>query len=76
VATTVATAVTGRYLDRHHSHSLSAVAALTHGFQIGFYVLACLALLGAVLAAALIELPSPIPPPEPADLEPAPLEAA
>jgi MFS family permease len=76
VATTVATAVTGRYLDRHHSPSLSAVAALTHGFQIGFYVLACLALLGAVLAAALIEGPSPIPPPEPADLEPAPLEAA
>jgi EmrB/QacA subfamily drug resistance transporter len=53
VATTVATTFTGRFITAHPT--ASAGAALTHGFQIAFYVLAALAVLGAVLAALLIE---------------------
>ncbi|HET6876408.1 MAG TPA: DHA2 family efflux MFS transporter permease subunit [Jatrophihabitans sp.] len=55
VATTVATTFTGRFLESHPAASPVGGAALTHGFQMAFYVLAALAVLGAVLAAALIE---------------------
>ena len=55
VATTVATTFTNRFVDAHPGSTAADGAALTHGFQIAFYVLAALALLGALLAAAMIE---------------------
>jgi EmrB/QacA subfamily drug resistance transporter len=55
VATTVATTFTTRYLNDHPGSPALGGAALTHGFQIAFYVLAALAILGATLAALLLE---------------------
>ena len=53
--TTIATTATTSYL---HSHvalgALAPLAALTHGFRVGFLVLAGVALVAAVLAAVLI----------------------
>ena len=54
-ATTVAITFTGRYVDSHAGISALSGPALTHGFQIAFYVLATTAAVGAVLAALLIE---------------------
>ncbi len=54
-ATTVAITFTDRYVDSHAGISALSGAALTHGFQIAFYVLAATAAAGAVLAALLIE---------------------
>jgi EmrB/QacA subfamily drug resistance transporter len=70
VATTVATTFTSHYVDAHAGASPLGGAALTHGFQIGFYVLAGLALLGAILAAVLVES-TPAEPVEIDDAEPA-----
>jgi EmrB/QacA subfamily drug resistance transporter len=55
VATTVATTFTSRYVDAHAGTDALSGAALTHGFQAAFYVLAALAAFGAVLAAVLLE---------------------
>ena len=55
VATTVATTFTARFVDAHAGTSAFSGPALTHGFQIAFYVLAALAALGAVLSAAMLE---------------------
>jgi EmrB/QacA subfamily drug resistance transporter len=55
LATTIATTFTTRYVDAHAGTNTFSGAALTHGFQIAFYVLAALAALGAVLAAVMIE---------------------
>jgi EmrB/QacA subfamily drug resistance transporter len=55
VATTIATTYTNRFVSAHPGSSASGGPALTHGFQIAFYVLAALALLGALLAAVLVE---------------------
>jgi EmrB/QacA subfamily drug resistance transporter len=55
LATTIATTFTTRYVDAHAGTTAFSGAALTHGFQIAFYVLAALAALGAVLAALMIE---------------------
>src|SRR4051794_2532107 len=55
LATTVATTFTSRYVDVHAGASESGAAALTHGFQIAFYVLAALGAIGAVLSAVLLE---------------------
>ena len=55
IATTVATTFTSRYVDAHAGTTAFSGAALTHGFQIAFYVLAALAGLGAVLAALMLE---------------------
>ena len=76
VATTVATTYSAHYLA-HHSGAGVAAAALTHGFQITFYVLAGLAVFGAVLASVLVEA-RPSAPAEAAagDLTPAFEEAA
>jgi MFS family permease len=52
-ATTIAATYTGRYLDSHPA--AASGAALTHGFQITFYVLAAVALLGAVISAVVVE---------------------
>jgi EmrB/QacA subfamily drug resistance transporter len=55
VATTVATTFTNHFVTAHPGSSALGGPALTHGFQIAFYVLAALALLGAALAALLVE---------------------
>ena len=57
--TTVATTYTSRFITAHPGASALGGAALTHGFQIAFYVLAALALLGASLAALLVESKAP-----------------
>lgn len=58
-ATTIATTFTSRYVDAHVGVSASSGAALNHGYQITFYVLAGLAALASVLAASLIESHEP-----------------
>jgi len=63
-ATTIATTFTSRYVDSHTGVSASSGAALNHGFQIAFYVLAGLAALASVLAAVLIEPSEPARQPE------------
>ncbi len=55
VATTIATTFTSHYVSDHVGASALGGAALTHGFEIAFYVLAALAALGAVLSAVLVE---------------------
>jgi sugar phosphate permease len=55
LATTVATSFTARYVNAHDGVDAFSGPALTHGFQIAFYVLAALAGAGAVLAAVMLE---------------------
>jgi MFS family permease len=55
VATTIATTLTSRYVDVHPGAAPLGGPALTHGFQITFYVLAGLAGAGALVAALLME---------------------
>jgi EmrB/QacA subfamily drug resistance transporter len=55
VATTIATTWTSRYVDSHVGVTAGSGAALTHGFQIAFYVLAALAAAGAILSALMLE---------------------
>jgi EmrB/QacA subfamily drug resistance transporter len=55
VATTIATTFTAHYVNGHAGVTAFSGAALTHGFQIAFYVLAGMAGLGAVLSAILLE---------------------
>jgi MFS family permease len=57
IATTVATSFTRRYVHAHLGSNAFGGAALTHGFQIAFYVLAGLAAAGAVISAFLLESP-------------------
>ena len=54
-ATTIATTYTTHFVVAHPGTSPLAGSALTHGFQIAFYVLAAVALLGAILAAVMVE---------------------
>src|SRR5579863_337814 len=55
VVTTIATTLTAHYVNAHPGTSPLAGAALVHGFQAAFYVLAAIAAVGAVLAAILLE---------------------
>jgi EmrB/QacA subfamily drug resistance transporter len=55
IATTIATTYTSHYLQGHPGVGPLDGAALTHGFQIAFYVLAALAALAAVISAIMIE---------------------
>jgi EmrB/QacA subfamily drug resistance transporter len=55
VATTIATTYTAHFVNAHAGASALGGAALTHGFEITFYVLAGFALAGAVVAGLLIE---------------------
>ena len=55
VVTTIATTLTAHYVTAHPGTSPLAGAALVHGFQAAFYVLAAIAAVGAVLAAMLLE---------------------
>ena len=54
-ATTIAATYTANYVSAHPGSSAFGGSALTHGFQIAFYVLAGVAALGALLAALLVE---------------------
>jgi len=54
-ATTIATTFTAHYVDAHPGATPLSGGALTHGFEITYYVLAGLVVVAAVLAAALIE---------------------
>ena len=53
--TTIATTYTSHFLQGHRGVGPLDGAALTHGFQIAFYVLAALAALAAVISAIMIE---------------------
>jgi EmrB/QacA subfamily drug resistance transporter len=55
LATTIATSFTTHYVGDHAGASAFGGAALTHGFEVAFYVLAGLAAAGALLSAVLIE---------------------
>jgi EmrB/QacA subfamily drug resistance transporter len=57
---TIATTLTNDYVDAHPGSAASSPAALTNGFEGAFYVLATLAVIGAVIAATLIR-PQPRP---------------
>jgi sugar phosphate permease len=52
---TIATTFTARYVDAHPGSSPVGAAALTHGFDIAFYVLTGVAALAVVLGAVLLE---------------------
>ncbi len=75
VATTIATTFTNRYVDVHAGANPLGGGALTHGFQVTFYVLAVIAALGALAAAVLTESRPPEAEAVPAERE-ALLEAA
>jgi EmrB/QacA subfamily drug resistance transporter len=55
VTTTVATTFTAHYVDGHAGVGTFAPAALTHGFQVAFVVLAAIAAATAVIAAVFVE---------------------
>jgi hypothetical protein len=52
--TTIAATATSRYADSHGVLAFSGTA-LTHGFQVAFYTLTGVALVGAAIAAAFLE---------------------
>jgi EmrB/QacA subfamily drug resistance transporter len=54
-ATTIATTFTSRFVDSHSGSSATDPAALNHGYQIAFWVLAAVAGLASILAAIMIE---------------------
>ncbi len=54
-ATTIATTFTSHYVHAHPGLGAFSGAALTHGFEITFYVLAGVAALGALAAVILTE---------------------
>jgi EmrB/QacA subfamily drug resistance transporter len=70
VATTIATTFTTRFVDDNPGSSLLGAHALTHGFEIAFYVLAALMLLAAVIAATFVESKPSTPEEELAGVEP------
>jgi MFS family permease len=55
VASTIAATYTNHYVHAHPGSTAVSGAALTHGFEIAFWVLAGIAAAGAVLAALLVE---------------------
>jgi EmrB/QacA subfamily drug resistance transporter len=61
VATTIATTFTTHYVNGHSGVGAFSGPALTHGFEIAFYVLAAIALAGAVLSAVMVESGSAAP---------------
>ena len=67
-AATISTTVTSHFVSSHGPASLVTGTALTHGFEVAFWVLAALALVGAVAAAVLVERP-PKPQPEAVEVE-------
>lgn len=79
-ATTISTILTSHYVQAHAGTTVLSGSALTHGFEIAFYVLAAVAAVGALLAAVMVEPASKTLQPEPAvadrELEPVAAEAA
>jgi EmrB/QacA subfamily drug resistance transporter len=75
VATTISTTLTASYVHSHLGTNVLSAPALTHGFEIAFYVLAAVAIVGAIMATVLIEPPSPRVQPVAAHAEPVPAEA-
>ena len=69
IATTIATTFTSHYVSSHPGSRALGPVALTHGFQITFYVLAGMALAAAVLAAVIVEGKPRAAEPVPVDLE-------
>jgi EmrB/QacA subfamily drug resistance transporter len=61
LATTIATSFTRRYVNAHAGLNSFSGTALTHGFQIAFYVLAALAAAGALISLAMLEPRPPQP---------------
>ncbi|MFL5954641.1 MAG: MFS transporter [Gaiellaceae bacterium] len=55
IATTIATSFTSHYVHAHAGSNAFGGPALTHGFQIAFYVLAALAAAGALISVLLLE---------------------
>jgi EmrB/QacA subfamily drug resistance transporter len=55
VASTIAATYTNHYVGAHPGSTAGSGAALTHGFAIAFWVLAGIAVAGAVLSALLVE---------------------
>jgi len=76
VASTIATTFTGNYVDAHAGASALSGAALIHGFQIAFYVLAAVAAVAAVASALLIESKPAATEAELVELDLVPAEAA
>jgi sugar phosphate permease len=54
VGTTIAASATNGFAADHGTETLSA-AALTHGYQVAFYVFAAVTALAAVVAAVVLE---------------------
>ncbi len=54
-ATTIAISFTDRYVTAHPGSTALGAGALTHGFQVTFFVLAAIAAVGAVVALVLTE---------------------
>jgi len=76
-ATTIATTFTNHYVHSHAGATAASGGALTHGFEITFYVLAAIAVAGAAAAALLTESSPPVAREEEARVEAEPaLEAA
>jgi EmrB/QacA subfamily drug resistance transporter len=69
VATTIATTLTANYVDVHPGTNALSGGALTHGFQAAFYVLAGIAVFGAVVAAVFTESHSRVADAEPTESE-------
>jgi EmrB/QacA subfamily drug resistance transporter len=69
VATTIATTLTANYVGVHPGTNALSGGALTHGFQAAFYVLAGIAVFGAVVAAVFTESHSRVADAEPAENE-------
>jgi EmrB/QacA subfamily drug resistance transporter len=74
-ATTIATTYTTRFVSVHPGATALGGAALTHGFEIAFYVLAAVAVVGAVIAAVMVESNPVVPEVETVD-EPVAVELA
>jgi EmrB/QacA subfamily drug resistance transporter len=55
IATTVATTLTAHFVSAHTGSTATSGAALVHGFQAAFYVLAGIAAAGALFSALLLE---------------------
>jgi EmrB/QacA subfamily drug resistance transporter len=53
--TTIATTFTAHYVNAHTGTNAFSGAALTHGFEIAFYVLAAIAAVGAIVGVVLLE---------------------
>ena len=75
---TIATTYTRHYVQGHPGATLASAGALTHGFQTAFYVLAGLAVLGALISGTQIRPAAPRPVEAEVESEPAlvPLEEA